>query len=244
MECDKEEPPRDLRMEFESCYVPDHNEDAHFGHARTGVIGVADGLMALAGIAARGWRRRPPRRPGTRVCPLVLLDLAHHRTVLSRTPAASTAVILSLAGRALKWAYVGDSGFAVLRDGRILYRSKPQQQFFHCPLQLNATGGTTVADAAGGKVPAKEGRDVVVVGTDGLFDNVWDDELERIVRMGTAMGFSPMAEAIAASVHETATCRYKDMPYSVEKLKHQGTATTGGKPDDITVVVAFIVSYD
>nr|CAB3450439.1 unnamed protein product [Digitaria exilis] len=33
--------------------------------------------------------------------------------------------------------------------------------------------------------------DVVVLGTDGLFDNVHDAQLERAVRMGTKLGFSP-----------------------------------------------------
>ncbi|KAL6899455.1 hypothetical protein ACP4OV_006204 [Aristida adscensionis] len=182
--------------------------------------------------------------PGTRVCPHTLLERAYDRTAAVGVPAASTAVVVSLAGGALRWAYVGDSGFAVFRDGRLLRRSRLQQHRFNCPRQLKAAAGsTTVADAEVGEVPAREG-DVVVVGTDGLFDNVVDDELERIVRMGTAMGFSPlnMAEVVAAFAHEAARCTYRDTPYSVERRKHHGTAATGGKPDDITVIVAFIVS--
>ncbi|KAF0931748.1 hypothetical protein E2562_005735 [Oryza meyeriana var. granulata] len=31
-----------LRMDWASCYVPDHDKDAHFGHA--GVVRVADGV--------------------------------------------------------------------------------------------------------------------------------------------------------------------------------------------------------
>ncbi|KAL6899453.1 hypothetical protein ACP4OV_006111 [Aristida adscensionis] len=245
----------DLRLVFESRYLPDHNEDAHFGHAAAGVVGVADdvggyrGKVADAAAFARGLMHSAHEEvalaaPGTRVCPHTLLDRAYQRTAASRTAAASTATILSLAGRALRWAYVGDSGFAVFRGGALLLRSQPQQVFFNCPYQLNAeAGGFTAAHAAAGEVPAMDG-DVVVVGTDGLFDNVSDDELERMVRMGTALRFTPrnMAEVVAAFAHEAARCTYRDTPYSVEKRKHHGTAATGGKPDDITVIVAFIVS--
>ncbi|WVZ74491.1 hypothetical protein U9M48_022670 [Paspalum notatum var. saurae] len=246
----------DLRMEFGSCYLKDHDEDAHFVHDETGVVGVADGVGGYrdqgvdAGAFAQGLMRSAHEEavtalPGTNVCPHTLLERAYQKAAASPTPAASTAVILSLAGRTLRWAYVGDSGFAVFRGGVLLRRSRKQQRRFSCPLNLKAAGGetTVVADAEVGEVPAKAG-DVVVVSTDGLFDNVFDDELERIVRMGTAMGFSPlnMAEVIAAFAHETARCTYRDTPYSVEKRKQRGAASTGGKPDDITVVVAFIVS--
>ncbi|KAL6633927.1 hypothetical protein ACP70R_026598 [Stipagrostis hirtigluma subsp. patula] len=256
MDCDDvAPPPGDLRMAFECRYLPDHNEDAHFGHAAAGVVGVADGVGGYrdrgvdASAFARGLMRSAHEEvafafPGARVCPLALLERAHRRTAAARTPAASTVVILSLAGRTLRWAYVGDSGFAVFRDGRLLRRSQPQQLFFNCPYQLNSEAGSaTAAHAAVGEVTAKEG-DVVVVGTDGLFDNVSDDELERMVRMGTALGFTPrnMAEVIAAFAYEAARCTDRDTPYSVSKRKEEGTAYAGGKPDDITVIVAFIVS--
>ncbi|KAL6899454.1 hypothetical protein ACP4OV_006203 [Aristida adscensionis] len=259
MDCDDDgaaaPPPGDLRLVFESRYLPDHNEDAHFGHAAAGVVGVADGVggyrgkVADAAAFARGLMHSAHEEvalaaPGTRVCPHTLLDRAYQRTAASRTPAASTATILSLAGRALRWAYVGDSGFAVFRGGALLLRSQPQQVFFNCPYQLNAeAGGFTAAHAAAGEVPAMDG-DVVVVGTDGLFDNVSDDELERMVRMGTALGFTPrnMAEVIAAFAYEASRCPDRDTPYSVASRKEEGTTYVGGKPDDITVVVAFVVS--
>ncbi|CAL4886545.1 unnamed protein product [Urochloa decumbens] len=247
-------PRRDLRMEFASCYLKRHDEDAHFGHADTCVVGVADGVGGYRhhGVDASAFARELMRSaheeavtapPGTRVCPLTLLERAYERTAASGTPAASTAAIVSLAGGALRWVNVGDSGFAVFRDGRLLIRSRKQQSHFNCPLSLKAEDAGGVAGAEVGEAPAAAG-DVVVVGTDGMFDNVSDDELERIVGMGVAMGFSPlnMAEVVAAFAHEAARCTYRDTPYSVEKRKQMGAASTCGKPDDITVVVAFIVS--
>lgn len=54
-----------------------------------------------------------------------------------------------------------------------MHRSKPQQHRFNCPYQLSATGADRVADADVGGVPVM-GGDVVVIGTDGLFDNVFE----------------------------------------------------------------------
>ncbi|GJM85613.1 hypothetical protein PR202_ga02081 [Eleusine coracana subsp. coracana] len=246
-----------LRLDFSSCYLPDHDEDAHFGHAETGVLGVADGVGGYrgrgvdAGAFAHGLMHSAfmevvSAPPGAPVCPLTLLERAHEATAASRAAAASTAAVLSLYGRTLRWAYVGDSGFAVFRGGRMVARSTAQQHYFNCPVQLSSGSGSDRVDKAEvGEAPAKEG-DVVVVGTDGLFDNVFDDEMERIVRMGTAMGFSTknMADVIAGFAYEAARCAYRDTPYSVLSRRETGTNFTGGKPDDITVIVAFIVSQN
>ncbi|CAN6238741.1 unnamed protein product [Urochloa humidicola] len=257
MDCDEPVAPGPLRMAFDACYIPDHGEDAYFGNAAAGVVGVADGVGSYrqrgvdASAFARGLMSSAHAEvvtaaPGTRFCPRTLLERAHRATAAAGTPAASTAVIVSLAGRTLRWAYVGDSGFAVFRDGRMLRRSRAQQHRFNCPYQLNAKldGALVAAAAEVGEAPAKEG-DIVVVGTDGLFDNVTDDELERIVRMGTALGFSPtnMAEVVAGFAFEAARCSYRDTPYSVLGRREPGRSCfTGGKPDDLTVVVAYIVS--
>jgi protein phosphatase PTC7 len=257
MDCYEAEPEGDLGMAFASCYIKDHDEDAHFGHAEAGVIGVADGVGGYRGkgVDASAFSRALMHNafaevamtavPGTRFCPRALLERAHQMTAAAHTPAASTAAIVSLAGRTLKWAYVGDSGFVVIRDGRILLRSRPQQHYFNCPYQLSSKQDSSrLADADVGEVAAKEG-DIVILGTDGLFDNVFDDEIERMVRMGTALGFAPenMAEVIAGFACEAASCADRDTPYSSLGRTQPGNASfTGGKPDDITVVVAYVVS--
>ncbi|CAM0945142.1 unnamed protein product [Alopecurus aequalis] len=247
--------PRSLRMEWASCYARRHNEDAHFGHDETGVVGVADGVGGYrkrgvdAGAFSRGlmtsaFMQVLAIEPGTPVCPYTLLERAYEETVASAATGGSTAVILSLAGTALKWAFIGDSAFAVFRDGRVLHRSQRQQKNFNHPLQLNSRGdGDSITEANVGEMTLRHG-DVVVVGTDGLFDNVFDAELERVVRMGTALGFSPknMADVIAGAAYEISMSAVRDSPYSIDSRKLRGDRRRGGKPDDITVVVAFIGS--
>ncbi|CAN6172168.1 unnamed protein product [Urochloa humidicola] len=231
--------PPALRFRYGSCYLPLHDHDAHFGHAAAGVLGVADGVGVYArfgvdaGAFARGlmWSAlaeasaAPVAEP---VCPGALLVTAYERAAASGAPGASTAVIVSLAGYALRWAYVGDSGFAVLRGGRIVHRSEPQQRSINSPCRLSGGSDSDgVAVARVGEVAVRDG-DVVVVGTDGLFDNLRDEQLEVAVRMGTALGLSAknMADIVAGVAFETSR------------------RILMGKPDDITVLVAFVVQSD
>ncbi|CAN6238738.1 unnamed protein product [Urochloa humidicola] len=263
-------PRQALWMDMASCYIPDHDEDAFFCHPGAGVLAVADGvggyrkrgvdagafaraLIANAFAAARrAFAESEPGGAPVVVCPYALLRGAHEAAARSLAPGASTAAVVSLDvdGGTLRWACVGDSGFAVLRGGRIVHRSIPQQHRFNCPYQLSdaADGGDRVADADVGGVPVA-GGDVVVVGTDGLFDNVFDVELERLVREGTEMGMSPqsMADSIAATArevslgwlaHSPSTCSTESWRKDEEGVER----FYGGKVDDITVIVAFIVS--
>uniref|UniRef100_A0ACD5ZRH6 Uncharacterized protein n=1 Tax=Avena sativa TaxID=4498 RepID=A0ACD5ZRH6_AVESA len=249
-------PAAPLRMNFASCYVQDHDEDSHFFHAVAGVIGVADGVGGCrsAGVDAAAFSRGLMGNAfsevsasdlGKPVCPYTILDRAYQRTAASGTPGASTAVIVSLAGKALRWAYIGDSGFALFRDGKLLHRSEPQQHYFNCPFQLFAGEGShRVSGAAVGEIAVEEG-DVLVVASDGLFDNVFDSTLERTVQMGTAFNFTPqhMADIMAGQAHNASMDASKDSPFSVAAREH-GLTCTGGKQDDITVVVAFVESQD
>uniref|UniRef100_A0A0D9VIN4 Protein phosphatase n=1 Tax=Leersia perrieri TaxID=77586 RepID=A0A0D9VIN4_9ORYZ len=238
-----------LRMEWASCYVPDHGEDAHFGH--DGVIGVADGVGGHrapgvdAGAFARGLMASASAQVAAAAMdqptiPYTLLERAYDETVASEATGGSTAVILSLASDVLKWAYIGDSGFAVLRDGKIVHRSVPQTRYFNAPFYLSCRGGKSITAAKVGETPVRHG-DVVVAGTDGLFDNVSDAGLEKVVRIGTASGFSAknMADIIGGTAYEMSRCPVKDSPFAVESQKDKVRVHyRGGKVDDITVVVA------
>ncbi|KQK17726.2 putative protein phosphatase 2C 24 [Brachypodium distachyon] len=241
-----------LRMESAACYLLEHDEDAHFINAASNVIGVADGVGACRekGVDAAAFSRKIMENaraevasctPGTHLCPYGLLERAYLRAVAARTPAASTAVILSLEGRFLKWAYVGDSGFAVLRRGKIIQRSQPQQNYFNCPYQLSSNGVNKVSDAAVGEIRLKVG-DVVLVGSDGLFDNVFDSALEQFVQMGAALKLSAhfLASVIAGFAYKKARSS-QESPFSVDCRERTGVTINGGKKDDITVIVGYVV---
>ena len=247
-----------LRMDWAACVLPRHGEDAHFGHAEAGFIGVADGVGGYRrrGVDAGAFARQLmasalakvelAARPGKvrRLRPEGVLERAYESMVIRGTPGASTAVVLSLHRSTLRWAYIGDSAFAVLRGGRIVHRSTAQQRRFNCPYQLNADDrGDSLDEAEVGGMPVEDG-DVVVAGTDGLFDNVRDDQLARAVQMGTELGFSPknMADIIAAIAYDVSKSKLVLSPFSLAYRKAYGERSYyGGKKDDITVIVAYIV---
>ncbi|KAL6635233.1 hypothetical protein ACP70R_027904 [Stipagrostis hirtigluma subsp. patula] len=263
-ELDDVAPTASLRIDIGSCYIPLDDHDAHFVDASAGVFGVADGVgqyntgAFARGLMANASAEVAAAEPGAPVCPYALLENAYDKTVASRPPGASTAVILSLAGKSLSWAYLGDSAFAVLRGGKIVHLSWPQQHLKRGSLQklryassparkeeirftlndppfqlcCDEARSDSVADARRGSEEVMAG-DVVVAGTDELFGNMLNEQLERAVQLGTRLGFSPknMADVIAGVAYERSK-----QPY-VKRLRR-------GKPDDITVVVAFVVQSD
>ncbi|XP_070047238.1 probable protein phosphatase 2C 55 [Nicotiana tomentosiformis] len=94
----------------------------------------------------------------------------------------STACIISLDSEknTLCAANVGDSGFFLIRNGRVIYKSPIQQQRFNCPYQLgNAKDNPSAAQELELIV---EKDDVLIVGTDGLLDNMNEREIRELVR--------------------------------------------------------------
>ena len=77
-------------------------------------------------------------------------------------------------------ANLGDSGFRVVRGGEVVFATPAQEHYFNCPYQLGyepLSEDTDVAeDADEFEFTVKPG-DLVVAGSDGLFDNVFDDEI-------------------------------------------------------------------
>ncbi|KAJ2161179.1 Protein phosphatase 2C 7 [Coemansia sp. RSA 552] len=126
---------------------------------------------------------------------------------------------------------------------------------------LAAVGFDTPADARAGSHPLGH-NDVVVAATDGLFDNVRVDEVEKLAeRFMQAIGQvrnmqdlgkdKPSPEAatsdlfggLAYSVAAQAVANYiqHDLrsPFA-ERAKLAGYSFTGGKPDDVTVMLAWV----
>ncbi len=80
-------------------------------------------------------------------------------------------------------ANLGDSGCMVIRDGRVVLRTVEQTHAFNFPRQLGTGSQDTPADADRLSIPVLEG-DIIVLGTDGLFDNMFDDEILQLVVEG------------------------------------------------------------
>ncbi|CAK9164154.1 unnamed protein product [Ilex paraguariensis] len=150
----------------------------------------------------------------------------------------------------LKIANVGDCGLRVVRKGQIIFSSTPQEHYFDCPYQLSSeVVGQTYLDAKVSSVELMEG-DTIIMGSDGLFDNVFDHEVVSTVARYNNV--SNAAKALANLAHNHSIDSNFDSPYSLEARaqgydvpwwkKILGKKLTGGKLDDITVIVGQVIS--
>ncbi|CAH9091748.1 unnamed protein product [Cuscuta epithymum] len=248
-------------MAATSLYIPKENpkrplgEDAHFTLVQQGrsTFGVADGVggWAAKGIDAGKFARElminvtevlELAPPTTSVNPKRVLEKAFKKTSSAGT---STACIVTHAAGTdtLKAVNVGDSGFYVIRGGKVVYRSPVQQRKFNYPYQLGKDVGDGPSVAQELEVKVEKG-DWVVAGTDGLLDNVDVAEIEEAVDETYAMGGgSHMAESLTLLLGNIALNnsydRKKETPFS-RAARLAGLNYSGGKIDDITVVVAYI----
>ncbi|XP_018676934.2 probable protein phosphatase 2C 55 isoform X2 [Musa acuminata AAA Group] len=89
-----------------------------------------------------------------------------------------------------------------------------------------------------------ESGDVIVAGTDGLFDNLYNSEITAVVVHGIRAGLGPqvMAQKIAALARQRAQDKNRQTPFSTS-AQEAGYRYYGGKLDDITVVVSYITAF-
>lgn len=90
-------------------------------------------------------------------------------------------------------------------------------------------------------VDVKSG-DMLIVGTDGLFDNMFERQIRDTARLGAEVGLNPeqVAWAVAEHAYHNSMKKKVYTPF-MKAAKNSGRVFSGGKPDDITVMVAYIV---
>ncbi|EPS61381.1 hypothetical protein M569_13414, partial [Genlisea aurea] len=228
-------------------------EDAFFICHEEQAIGVADGVGGWAdvGIDAGEYSRGLMRNSVQAIREalpddidlLSVLEKAHSRTNFS---GSSTACIISLKNQDVHAINLGDSGFIIVRNGETVFESPVQQHGFNFPYQLERSKmGDLPSSAQVFKIPVEAG-DVIVAGSDGLFDNLYSREIAAII-VGEAAkgeeGLSPeaTAEKIAWFARERALDTKSETPFSVA-AQQAGFTYYGGKLDDLTVIVSFVSS--
>ncbi|KAH8262093.1 hypothetical protein KR038_004083, partial [Drosophila bunnanda] len=146
---------------------------------------------------------------------------------------------------------IGDSGFLAIRSGRILCRSQEQQHQFNTPYQLASPppflDGQFLIDSP--DCADRQGfvtcpGDVLLVATDGVYDNI---PLRLIVKVLSELAFEddPVALQMAANslalMARTLSLNPKFNSPFTQNARSLNIDTSGGKPDDITVLVATVV---
>ncbi|KAJ2715627.1 hypothetical protein H4R19_001095 [Coemansia spiralis] len=174
-------------------------EDAFFH--RSDAIGIADGVGGWAGV-----KDADPslfsRRLMHHVCrevqryediddelfshyfdatPVDIMRRAYEFTVDEMKAASkrgsSTACVVVLRGDELRVANLGDCGLTVVRQGDMVYRTEEQQHSFNYPYQLGTEPHSDKpSDAQVFRLKIQKG-DVIIVGSDGVFDNLFDEDI-------------------------------------------------------------------
>jgi len=216
-------------------------EDAHFISADNNIIGVADGvggwealgvdsglysrsLMNYARISADAGNKNP----------LELLKIAHERC--TDIQGSTTACIISICDNKLHAANLGDSGFLIIRNGSVMYKTKEQQHYFNCPYQIGSSRDVP-EDAQKIVFDDLQSGDIIVAATDGVFDNLFTDAIVKIVNESINLEPTEIAQRIASAAHTTGCDPTVFTPFQ-DGAQKTGQIWQGGKLDDITCVVA------
>lgn len=225
-------------------------EDAYYISSSGRSFGIADGVGGWADVGidpgefSRMLMRECRRASESEVslvgaeAPAKILGAAFQRS--KHITGSSTACIVCLDDHKLHAANLGDSGFMVIRDGKIVFQSPSQQHSFNFPFQIGSYGDDISACEAF-SVDVLPG-DVIVAGSDGLLDNVYNNKSARVVWDAKQRGATPSAAAQQLATH--AASLSKDPVYLspfAKSAREHGFYYQGGKVDDITCIVSYIV---
>ncbi|XP_050375990.1 LOW QUALITY PROTEIN: probable protein phosphatase 2C 62 [Argentina anserina] len=222
-------------------------EDAYFVSFRNW-LGVADGVSqwSLEGINRGLYAHElmencekflsdckgiPLRRPE---------DVLVRGAAQTNSPGSSTALVAYFDGQAFHVANIGNSGFIIIRNGAVFKRSSPLIHGFNFPLQI-VRGVDPKELIERYSIDLDEG-DVIVTATDGLFDNLYEQEITSIVikSLQSRMKLKDIAKFLATSAQEVGQSTTRRSPFAdaVETSGYVGY--TGGKLDDVTVIVSHV----
>jgi len=138
---------------------------------------------------------------------------------------------------------LGDSGFVHIRDGTILSRSTEQTHFFNCPFQLSlpTPGQKSIidspADADSYNLHDIRASDIILLGTDGLFDNVPDNVLLECL---AGLESASMGDKLVQLARVCLTFALDEKfvsPFAQMARGHGYANECGGKLDDLTILI-------
>lgn len=172
---------------------------------------------------------------------VVLKDALYYAKNKTTVLGSSTATILLLKNGYLHTANLGDSGFLIIRNGKIQFKSLSQQHSFNFPYQLQYNGGDNIEDIDQKKIPIQIG-DIIIVGTDGLFDNLYPEQIVDLINRNSNL--NSLSVNLVQSAFNLSRNNNWISPFSFEAKKNNINNMKGGKMDDITVIVAQVTNKE
>jgi len=230
-------------------------EDAWFAHSRERValIGVADGTSAKHGgayareLMAAAARAAAAADGAATADVASLLRASWEDAADASIEGRSTAVLakVDLERAQLEAVLLGDSGLLVARPAaeggyRAALRSVAQQHYFNCPFTCGTLEGVednTPEDAQLLSCELEAG-DVVIVGTDGLFDTMFESDILEALGEHAGADASELAEGVAAQCRSLMQLDGSRQTPLTEAAGDEGLIVRPGEGvDDVTVVL-------
>ena len=215
----------------------------------TFLIGVSDGVgswLSKRGISAGPFANDLMMHSekvfyGGITSPMEILEDAYEMTDNVGSATAILGVLNPKSwGYRVEIVYLGDSSFLVIRNGNVVLEPVEQEVAFNRPFQLGKlAGGLTYAQEPSEAEKFDfnmEADDLIIFGTDGLFDNLFEADILKIVYEDPDADAADIANTLAAVAIERGESE-DTSPFEVNSEKH-GYAHIGGKIDDTTVIVA------
>eukprot|EP00592_Proboscia_alata_P024864 CAMPEP_0194445048 /NCGR_PEP_ID=MMETSP0176-20130528/127625_1 /TAXON_ID=216777 /ORGANISM="Proboscia alata, Strain PI-D3" /LENGTH=651 /DNA_ID=CAMNT_0039271537 /DNA_START=468 /DNA_END=2424 /DNA_ORIENTATION=+ len=150
---------------------------------------------------------------------------------------ATTGIVASVGkDNVLRALNVGDSGLLVIRDSKILSRSKDIVHYFDCPYQLAFDSPDRPRD--GTKLTVNlQSQDLILMATDGIFDNLSDDLVLEISDESSST--DKLVQRIVDESRRISLDDEAPTPYAkqAKNAKYEGFEDgLGGKVDDISCI--------
>ena len=141
----------------------------------------------------------------------------------------------------LNVANIGDSGYAIFEQTfngyRMVHRSTEQQHSFNFPYQIGSSGDAPESSQSFSH--SIKAGDLIVMGSDGVFDNLHDAMIWMLVNTGS-VSTQEMADMIVNAAYKLSLDSKYSSPFAVAAKKN-GVKFLGGKNDDISVIVAKVI---
>ncbi len=228
-----------MRFVFGNCLIPHQNkadrggEDALFTSDEINALGVSDGVGSWysrgvdPGIYARELMRLTEVAiQAGKLDPVQALRQAY---AANKERGTATACVALLDDGQLNSVNVGDSGFIILRVSQVIQSRQITIHSFNFPFQLGQGSPDQPEDGVVAGIKLKP-EDIIVMATDGLWDNLFEEQVAELVVEQSDM--TKLAKNIAEEARFAATEPGRKTPWS----------DVGGKLDDITVVTALVVT--
>jgi protein phosphatase PTC7 len=243
--------PKPIKIEMGSHILPHPakvrwgGEDAVFTKGRTfGVFDGVSGADKLDGVPlySRTLASEMKKMVGTEG--VTVQEMTNYLTSAAAyadgaATGASTAVVASIGENGFLQALnVGDSYCIVVRDGKITAKTREISHYWECPYQLSEDSPDRPRDGTKLNVELVPG-DIIIMGSDGVFDNVDDDMLLDLIAKSPAK-----ATALAKKICDLSRKQYMDKnsetPYAKQAQRRGDPdyrSGLGGKVDDVSCVV-------